>query len=176
MQQVLKNKFLFLGLILSGFFSANIVKAVCPLCVVAVGTGLGFSEWLGIDDVVSSIWIGAFLVAMILWTLIEMKKHKWNFSFDTLLVSLAYYLLTFIPLYYAGIIGHPLNKIFGIDKIIFGTSFGTVVFLLAHWFNLYLKEKNNGKVLFSYQKVVIPFFILILTSLVFYFLLQYRLI
>jgi len=171
-----KKLFLFLGLIFSGFFWANAAKAICPLCVVVIGTGLGLSEWLGIDDVVSSIWIGALLVAMILWTIIEMDKKKWRFPFDTLIISLAYYLLTFIPLYYAHIVGHPQNKIFGIDKIVFGTAVGTVVFLLANWFNLYLKKKNNGKVFFNYQKVVIPFVTLLLTSLIFYLLLIWKII
>ncbi|MEI7425054.1 MAG: hypothetical protein WCK10_02970, partial [Candidatus Staskawiczbacteria bacterium] len=125
MQQVFNKKILSLGLIISGFLWANVAKAVCPLCVVAVGAGLGFSEWIGIDDVVASIWIGALLVSMTLWTLIEMKKHNWRFKFDTIIISLAYYLLTFVPLYYSGIVGHPFNRIFGLDKIIFGTAIGT---------------------------------------------------
>ena len=151
-------------------------KAVCPLCVVAVGAGLGLSRWLGVDDVVSSIWIGALLVTLIWWTLIEMRKKNWSFSYDAAIISLAYYLLTFIPLYYAGIVGHPLNKIFGIDKIIFGTALGTTMALLGHWLSIYLKNKNNGKVYFPYQKVILPVAILILTSVIFYVLLTWRII
>lgn len=171
-----KNNLIFLGLLSAGFFLAGSAKAICPLCVVAIGAGLGLSRWLGVDDVVSSIWIGALLVALTAWTLVEMKKIKWSFPFDGAVVSLAYYLLTFVPLYYAGIVGHPLNKIFGIDKIVFGTVVGTVVFLLSYWLHLYLKKKNNGKVFFNYQKVVIPVIILLLTSLVFYLLLTWRII
>jgi len=196
MQRELNNKLLFLGLLIPGFFWANMAKAVCPLCVVAVGAGLGFSRWLGVDDVVSSIWIGALLVSIIWWTLIEMKKKNLallnnfakrnyrfsvfnrvkNFPYDAIIISMAYYLLTFVPLYYAGIVGHPLNKIFGIDKIVFGTAMGTVICLLAHWLNIYLKKKNNGKVFFLYQKVVIPVVILILTSLTFYLLILWKII
>jgi len=176
MQQVSNNKIIFLGLIISGFFWANMAKAVCPLCVVAVGAGLGLSRWLGVDDVVSSIWIGALLVTLIWWTLIEMRKKNWSFSYDAAIISLAYYLLTFIPLYYAGIVGHPLNKIFGIDKIIFGTALGTTMALLGHWLSIYLKNKNNGKVYFPYQKVILPVAILILTSVIFYVLLTWRII
>jgi hypothetical protein len=176
MQQVSNKKFLFLGFILSGFLWASSAKAICPLCVIAIGAGLGLSRWLGVDDVVSSIWIGALLVALIMWTLIEMKKHNWRFYFDAIIIALAYYLLTFVPLYYAGIVGHPLNKIFGIDKIVFGTSVGTIMFLLSYWLHSYLKKKNNGKSFFPYQKVVIPFVVLILTSLTFYLLLIWRII
>ena len=167
---------LFLGLIFSSFFWANAAKAICPICVVVIGTGLGLSRWLGVDDVVSSIWIGALLVAMIVWTLVEMKKKNWRFPLDTVVIFLAYYLLTFVPLYYAGIVGHPQNKVFGIDKIIFGTAVGTIIFLLSVWLHNYLKKKNNGKSFFPYQKVVLPIVVLLLTSLVFYFLLQWRII
>lgn len=166
MQRVSNRIIIFIGLLLSGFFWASAAKAICPLCIVAIGAGLGLSRWLGIDDTVSSIWIGALLVALIMWTLIEMRKKNWHFPFDALVISLAYYLLTFIPLYYYGIVGHPLNKIFGIDKIVFGTAVGTVIFLLSYWLHMYLKKKNNGKSFFPYQKVVLPVVILILTSLI----------
>ena len=163
--------FLFLGTFLAGS-----AKAICPICVVAVGAGLGLSRWLGVDDVVSSIWIGALLMSMVLWTLNEMKKRNWKFPFDSTVIFLAYYLLTFVPLYYSGIIGHPINTIFGIDKIIFGTSVGTIIFVLAHYLYLYLKNKNGGKPHFNYEKVVLPFVLLLLTSLIFYLLITWKII
>ena len=170
------KKIILLGLLLVGLLVAGSAKAICPLCVVAIGAGLGLSRWLGVDDLVSSIWIGALLVSMIVWTIEEMKKKNWRFPLDTLIISLAYYLLTFIPLYYAGIVGHPLNKIFGVDKIVFGTAVGTIVFLLANWFHKYLKRKNNDKSFFPYQKVVVPVVVLIITSLIFYLLLTWKII
>jgi len=166
----------FLGFLFSGIILANTAKAVCPVCVVAVGAGLGLSRWVGVDDVVSSIWIGALLVSLSLWTIIWLKKKNWVFPYDGVVIFLAYYLLTLVPLYYADIAGHPLNKIFGIDKIIFGSAIGTVGFLLAHWLNLYLKKKNNGKVFFPYQKVVLPVVILLLISVIFYFLIAWKII
>ena len=33
-------------------------QAVCPVCIVAVGAGLGLSEYLGIDDTIAGVWIG----------------------------------------------------------------------------------------------------------------------
>jgi len=162
-----KINLLFLGLTMAGFFWANVIKAqVCPVCVVAVGAGLGFSRWLKIDDVVSSIWIGAFLMATVLWTLVWLRKKNWSFPYASIVIFLAYYLLTFIPLYYARIIGHPLNRIWGIDKIIFGSILGTLFYILADWFSIYLRKKNNGKVFFPYQRVVVPIVFLILISLI----------
>lgn len=167
----LLSVFVFAGIVLS-----NYASAFCPVCVVAIGAGLGLSRWLGVDDVVSSIWIGGLLVSLIFWTLDEMKKREWRFSLDEIVVSSAYYLLTFIPLYYYGIVGHPRNKIFGVDKIIFGTAIGTVMFLFASWLHNHLKKKNNGVSYFNYQKVVIPVSVLLAASLTMYVLLKTKII
>jgi len=171
----MKHKYLFLSLLLAGFFAAAKASAqVCPVCVVAIGAGLGFSRWFGIDDVVSSVWIGAFLIAVTSWTLSFMKKRKWDFADDGIVITLAYILLTYIPLYYARIVGHPLNQIWGIDKIIAGSSIGALVLFLGHWIHLYLKKNNNGKSYFSYQRVVVPVAALALTSLILYFLTTWK--
>ena len=145
---------------------ASYAKAVCPVCIVAVSAGLGLSRWFGVDDVVSSVWIGALLASVSIWTIIWLDKKGWGFKYQKIIISGAYYVIVLVPLYYYGIIGHPLNKIFGIDKIIFGSALGTAVFLVGVWLHNYLKQKNNGKSFFSYQKVVIPVGALLLTSLI----------
>lgn len=168
----MNKKFLFLVLSFVGIFSAGLVQAqpVCPLCVVAVGAGLGFSRWLGVDDVLSSIWIGALLMALVLWTYYWFVKKNWNFKFSSIVIFLAYYLFTYIPLYYVGIIGHTYHKTWGVDKVILGSAIGTVMFIFAIWLNGFLKSKNNGKVYFPYQRVVIPFVVLVLTNILLYFI------
>ena len=91
------KEYFLIGFLLVGIMLAGTVGAqVCPVCVVAIGAGLGLSRWIGIDDVVSSVWIGAFLFAVISWTLEFMKKRKWNFQDDGIVITLAYLLLTFI--------------------------------------------------------------------------------
>jgi hypothetical protein len=172
----MKLKYLFLALFFGIFIAGAANAQVCPVCVVAIGAGLGLSRWFGIDDLVSSVWIGAFMIAVISWTLSFMKKKKWDFQDDGIVVTLAYLVLTFVPLYYAGIIGHPLNRIFGMDKIIFGSIIGVIVLYIGHWMNLYLKKINGGKVFFPYQRVVLPVVFLILASLIIYLLLTWRII
>ena len=139
---------------------------MCPICVVAVGAGLGFSRWLGVDDIISSLWIGALLVSLSWWTVIWLKKKNWGFRYDRAVVPVAYYALVLAPLYFADIAGHPLNKIFGIDKILFGTIIGSIIFLLSVWLHNFLKIKNNGKSFFPYQKVVVPVAVLLIISLI----------
>ena len=87
------NRILFLGLLflgLAGAFTAS-AQAICPICVVAIGAGLGFSRWLKIDDLVSSVWIGAFLWTLVVWTLHWMRKKNWGFKFDGIVTFLFYY-------------------------------------------------------------------------------------
>ncbi|MEI7463695.1 MAG: hypothetical protein WCK03_04860, partial [Candidatus Taylorbacteria bacterium] len=106
-------------------------KAVCPICVVAVGAGLGLSRLLGIDDTITGLWIGGLTVAMIMWTINwarpKIKNIKtrplWN-----ILIIIAYYVMIAWPLTTQNFIGHPLNVIWGVDKIILGISLGSALF------------------------------------------------
>jgi len=169
----MNKKTIFLTILSAGLLISQTAKAVCPVCVVAVGAGFGFSRYLGVDDVVSSIWIGALLASLSIWTVVWMVKKGYGFKYDKIVVWASYYLLTLSPLYWTDLVGHPQNKIFGIDKIIFGAAVGTIVFLLAVRLHNHLKIKNGGKSYFNYQKVVVPLLSLILTSTIFYILLKW---
>ena len=48
--------------------------AICPICTLAVGAGVGLSRWLGVDDTVTGLWIGGLTVSMILWTIFWADK------------------------------------------------------------------------------------------------------
>jgi hypothetical protein len=150
-------------------FASN-AYAVCPACTVAVGAGVGLSRWLGIDDTITGLWIGGFLISSSLWFDSYLESRKIKFPRRTFLLVLIFYLVTVFPLYFTGIVGHPYNKIWGIDKLIFGTGVGSVLFLASIFLDKYLRAKNGGKVFFYYQKVVLPVALLLLGSGVFYFL------
>lgn len=145
-------------------------KAVCPVCTIAVGAGLGLSRWLGVDDLVSGIWVGGLLVSVSVWTYNWIKTKKFNFKYSLWIVSLLMYGITIIPLYYAGIIGHQYNKLFGIDKLLLGIILGTAAFLVASGIHFYLKKKNGDKSYFPYQKVAFPFVSLVILSVIAYYI------
>ena len=163
------KKFIYLPIFFAGIFFAKSALAVCPVCVVAVSTGIGLCRWLGIDDTISGLWIGGLIISITIWTLDWLKKKNIKFAFPEATVSIAYYVLVVLPLYFMGIMGHPLNKVLGIDKILFGIICGSLVFLFSVWLHNYLKAKNNGKSYFPYQKVVIPVALLLALSLFFYY-------
>jgi len=168
----------FFSLLILGLAKTSVVsaQAVCPICVVAIAGGLGLSRWLGVDDLVSSVWIGAFLLALVVWTLHWLRRRNWNFRFSGIVTFLFYYLFTFLGLYYAKIAGHPLNTVFGIDKIVLGSAVGTIVLALGLWLHSYLKKNHGDKSYFPYQRVVVPVVALLLTSLAFYLLLIWKII
>lgn len=155
-------------LILAIVFSASIpfkwALAVCPVCTIAVGAGVGLSRWLGIDDLITGAWVGGLLVSVSIWTSSWMDKKGYNFKFRGAVVTAAYYLITIIPLYYTGIMGHPYNQFWGIDKLLFGIICGSLVFLFSTWLHNFLKNENGGKSYFPYQKVAIPVSALIILS------------
>jgi len=147
-------------------------KAVCPVCVVAVGAGLSLSEYLGIDDTIAGVWIGGLLVSVAAWTVSWFNKKNWNFGsrlWRNILTFVIYYVLTFWPLWAQGLVGSPANTLWGLDKILLGTAAGTIGFTIATlWYNN-LKKRHGGHAYFPYQKVAMPFGALLLLSLAFYF-------
>jgi len=145
--------------------------AVCPVCTVAVAAGVGLSRYLGIDDTISGLWIGGLLMSASLWLSNWLKKKTWKIPFKTAFSLFLTYGISLIPLYYSEIIGHPDNKVWGVDRLFLGISIGTLLFISSILLDKLLRSKNQGKVFVPYQKVIIPVSLLIGSSLVFFFLL-----
>jgi len=161
-------------ILISAFFlCANIAQAICPVCTIAVGAGVGLSRWLGVDDTISGLWIGGITVSVIWWTISWMEKKKIKFKGRKILVALGYYAIIVGPLYYGEIVGHPDNKLIGIDKLMLGIWIGSFLFLTGAIFHFQMKKNNGDKVFFPFQKVVFSISPLIVFSAVFYFLTKY---
>ena len=141
---------------------------MCAVCTAAIIGGLGLSRWLHVDDTVSGVWIGALLVTIIYYTISFLRKQKFNFPGRDFIVSLIFYALVFIPLYTGKIIGHPLNRIWGVDKFIVGAFSGSIIFILAVMLYATLKKRNGGHAHFPLEKVAIPIASLGIISYAFY--------
>jgi len=150
-------------------------KAVCPICTVAVCAGVGFSRWIGVDDTVTGLWIGGLAVSVSLWTINWLSGKNIKFFGRQPLIFFLYYLLIIWPLYSFQFVGNPLNKLWGIDKLILGIAIGTIGFFIGIWLDKYLRRKNNGQVYFPFQKVIVPVSLLAILSLVFYLICYYKL-
>lgn len=169
---MLKKYFIFLfSCFLFFLLLASSAQAFCPVCTVAVGAGVGLSRYLGIDDLIIGLWIGALCVSLIGWTHGWLKNKNKNFKGQILVSAIFWYGLIIVPFFFTGIMGHPLNKLWGIDKLLLGIAAGTIVFYLANMWYQAIKRKNGGHAQFPMQKVVWPVGALLLASLVLYFVL-----
>lgn len=146
------------------------VLAVCPVCTIAVGAGLGLSRYFGIDDTVTGLWVGGLILSSSLWLVDWLKKRglKLNNFILSIIVIVLFYALTLIPLWKTNIIGHPFNTIFGFDRLLVGTTVGSTLFLIALFADKIVR-KMRGKQFFVYQKVVFPVLILLTASFILYF-------
>jgi hypothetical protein len=162
--------YLYFLLVIASLLLVNFAYAICPVCIVAIGAGVGIAEKYGVDDTIVGLWSGALIVAMAWWTVNWLINKNWKFRGMGSIVFVAYYLLTIVPLYYAGLIGKISNKFWGIDKLFLGIIIGGILFYAGESLHFYLKSKNNNKVYFYFQRVIIPVIVLILASVVFYFL------
>ncbi len=143
-------------------------RAVCPICTIAVGAGLGFSRYLGIDDTVTGLWIGALILSSALWTASWLKSKTWRIPYKTAFSVILFYLLVIPPLFWMKMIGHPDNTLFGIDKILLGTAVGSLIFMAGVFLDKYLRTLNEGKVFVYFQRVICPVLLLSIASVVFF--------
>lgn len=164
------NFIISIATVLTGLALTGNAQAVCPVCTVAVVGGVGLSRWLGIDDTIAGLWIGGLTVSLIMWTIDWMNRKNYKFKGRKIIITLAYYLLIVVPLFFTNIMGHPLNKIWGIDKLLLGIIFGSALFFAGAMLYPYSKNKKTNKPYFPYQKVAMPVSPLIILSIIFYFL------
>jgi hypothetical protein len=148
---------------------------MCPICTVTVVAGLGLSRLLGIDDLITSLWIGGFILSFSFITIDWIKKQKWykrfigttveRFTGST--VFILTYLFVLIPFKLNHTIGIARNALWGIDKIILGITIGSIVFLVGVYADK-LQRKKFKKIFFPFQKVVFPVVALLATSVIFW--------
>jgi hypothetical protein len=149
---------------------AHKALAICPVCTVAVGAGIGMSRWLGIDDAITGLWLGAFLLSVSLWTIDWLDRKNIRFFLKKSLVILTYYLMAIVPLYYAKIVANPLAFACSCanDKLLLGTIEGTAAFFFGAKLYEFLKQRNDGKAHFPYEKVAFPVGTMVIFTVIFY--------
>lgn len=166
----MKNTFYKISLLIFGLFAATNALAICPICTVAVGAGIGLAQWFGIDDTITGLWLGGFIISISAWTINWLNKKNIHFHGRKILVFLGYYAIILIPLYLQGIIGHSLNKLWGYDKLLLGIIIGSILFSAGAIIYQILKKRNQGHAYFPFQKVIMPISGLIIFTVIFYFI------
>ncbi len=146
----------------------NVCEAFCPLCVVAAGAGIGLSQHLGIDDLIVGLWVGGITVGLIALT-VKLSILK-GVKYSKVWVTSLYYISLYYFLDKYELIGHELNRLWGVDRLILGIIVGSFVFYGMYVLYLRMKSFNKNKPYFPYQKVVMPVGGLVIFSIIGYFL------
>lgn len=60
-------------------FNASPVSAHCPLCVAGAAVGVSLARYVGVDDSITGIWIGALLGALSFWLFNWLVSKKVKF-------------------------------------------------------------------------------------------------
>lgn len=167
-----KNKYRILisSLILASAFTAGKTSAACPICTLAIGSALVLLEKYGVDNTITGLWIGGFMLSSSLWAINWMKKKEWDFKGMEPLILIFFYGSLILPLYMKDIIGLPDKMLWGIDKTLLGIIVGSIFFHLGYITYSRIKESNGGKPWFPFQRVVMPITPLVILSVVFYFI------
>lgn len=152
--------------------SAAQALAVCPLCTVAVAGGAVFLREYGIDDTITGLWYGALVLSSALWFISWLDKKQYGFRFKKTVSIVGMYILLVAPLYLTKIMLQPQNMVWGVDKLIWGTALGTIVFALAVRSDARLRHINEGHVVIQYQKIIIPVVYLTVVSVALHLILK----
>lgn len=151
-------------------FLSQKALAACPVCTIAVGGMMVLLERYGVDNTISGVWIGGFILSTALWAISGLARKNIKFFSMEMLVLLFFYLSLVAPLYWKEIIGVQGKTIWGVDRAILGMLLGGLIFHFTHLNYLKIKTKNGGKPWFPFQRVVMPVTSLAILSLIFYFL------
>ncbi len=157
--------------VLIAITAAMPVHAHCPLCTAATGAAVAATRFYGMDDMIVGLFIGGFVISTALWfnnILLKRNKGKNFLPYQSFIMVLVSLLLTFWTFKAAKLIGTATitQQIFGVDKLLAGTTAGTILSLASFESSKFLKRKNNGKVLFPFQTIVLTLLTLAIAGLI----------
>lgn len=163
---------IFLGFIVSWLWNMSNAMAapVCPVCTIAIASGLGLSRVFGVSDTVIGVWVGAILWVLIQYTMNWIDKKTWNFRGSHILITLIYFAML-TPLYLGVEPSIVFNSqtLLGIDSFLLSVIAGAAGFYASGRWYLFMKNKN-GKPHFPFERVVLPVTSVLIISLAFYLL------
>lgn len=157
----MKRKLMFIALL---FFSliafVPFVSAHCPLCTAAVGVGVAVTRFYGVDDMIVGLWIGAFIISTALWLNNAIKKKF--IPLQDHIVTILIFAATIVSFYIGGLFN--ASSIFGIDKLLLGIIFGSILVYLGLFISNNVKQINKNKVIFPFQTIAFILALLAITS------------
>ncbi len=152
------------------FSGLRYAEAHCPLCTLGAAAAAGGAAWLGVNNIVIGLFIGAFAVSTGWWisSLIKKKYIPGQkpviilVSYITTILPISKLIPSIYPFYISlmGDYGSILNRTYIVNLFIIGTIIGGLIVSVAPTISKKITAVRQGKTL-PYQGVVITFLILI---------------
>ena len=165
-------KFYFISFLFFSIFLIPNVLAHCPLCTAATGAAVTITRWYGLDDSIVGVFVGGMIVASGLWfnnLAKKFNKGKGYLPFQSGIFLLLSFILTIITFYFADLLGsNNMFKIFGIDRILFGSIIGIIASFAAFKLHDMLRIFNRNRNYFPYQSILVLLLTLTISSSVLY--------
>ena len=141
-----------------GFLTqAATAHAQCAVCTVALVSGLGISRFLGVDDALTGVWLGAAMTAMMgfISNLLAQRFVKFKAAKNLSILIMAS-IFAFILYRVDGIVGG--SNVLGLTNLSVGVVIGVICLGLGLYVDKALRQLKNdhGKAYFPFQKVVCP--------------------
>ncbi len=167
------KKFFFL---LSAFvlLLADSAFAHCPLCTMGAGAAAVGAAWLGVDNMVIGIFLGASALAMGLWVSRLVKRRyiplqKWaisSFSFASIIIPVLPMMQGYSSIYIslAGGYGSLLNRTYLINLFLLGSVIGAAIVAMAPYISSRIAKKMGKTV--PYQGIILTFSLLAVAAAV----------
>ena len=172
-KQLLNVGFIF-SFILIGI---RFAEAHCPLCVVGAATVAGGAVWLGVNEMIIGVFIGAFAVSVGWWISRMIKKKYIPFqktliiliSFATTIFPILFLFKGFYPLYISiiGEYGSLLNRTYLINLFLIGSVVGGLIVSLTPMISKKISSFREGKII-PYQGTALTLTLLIFMSAIIY--------
>jgi len=165
---------LLLGIFSSQLFLVREASAHCPLCTIGAGAVAVGASFLGVKDIVSGIFIGAFAAALGLWSAKLIKKRFIRFQNE--IIAVAIFFLTvlpvsqivrsYLPLYidWGGAYGSIFNRTYIFNALLVGSLVGALIMLISPRLSQKLKAKSGRS--FPFQTMTIIFLLLIVAGII----------
>ncbi len=159
--------------VLSFFTFLTSASAHCPLCTAGVAAAAGGALWLGVQNAVVGLFVGAFAVSTGWWVSKLIKKQYIPYQKAAIIVSS--FLLTVIPLYsllsdiyplyisWGGDYGSLFNRTYILNTGIMSTFLGGLIVSLTPSLSKVLSSLRRGKII-PFQGVILTLGMLIAVS------------
>src|SRR3989338_2252487 len=153
------------------FSGLRYAEAHCPLCTMGAAAATAGAVWLGVNNIVIGLFIGAFAVSTG-WWVSNLIKKKYIPSQKPVIILVSY-ITTIIPIsklipsiypFYISLMGDYgsiLNRTYIINPFVIGTVFGGIIVSIAPTISKKITILRQGRTI-SYQGVIITFLTLLI--------------